>query len=46
VQVAGGLWRVGHPVGVPAHPPHHSCDVSRRETSVRQALELAEDIYR
>lgn len=46
VQAAGSLWPVVHPVGVPAHPPHHSCDVSRRETSVRQALELAEDIYR
>ena len=46
VQAAGSLWPVVHPVGLPVRPPHHSCDVSRRETSVRQALELAEAIYR
>lgn len=46
VQAAGSLWPMVHPVGLPARPPHHNCDVSRRETSIRQALELAEAIYR
>lgn len=45
VQAAGSLWPIVYPVGLPPQPPTHTCDVSRRETMVRGALDLANAIY-
>lgn len=45
VRAAGSLWPVVSPTDTPPSPPHHSCDVSRRETNIRAALTLAEAIY-
>jgi len=39
------LWPIVYPVGLPPQPPTHTCDVSRRETMVRGALDLANAIY-